>query len=208
MANRDIDQKGKKIDRRMMVPVTLSILSLFAFGGVAYYQATAPEPDLEQQPVRFTAKYPNDTIVDQGNFLTFPQFEQYNGYGLENFVKNFENGTIQIGGHDRIKKAFQLFLTCDFAMNGDFADKWSGGGTITVHHRSGQDGLVETINLPNFGGDPRYVLNQVVSHSWMWTIFPGGEHKDQIWITTGPGTKASFMYYTLTAFDLPNKYHS
>ena len=181
-------------------------LEIFLILTGIFYTVAFPSHSMKksgQQPIRFNAKLPTTqetTRVDQGEFLTFPQFEHYNGYGVEVMVKQFENGTIQIGkgNQEEIRNPVNLFLTLNAESD------WGATGKdskIYVHHRSGRDGSVEVMKLPSFQGG--FTL-QVVSHSWMRLIYPGGEHKEQMWFTVDAET--AFYNYTLIAFDLPNKY--
>ena len=131
---------------------------LFAF---LYFVTTITFCKIEQaivksqpgrQPVRFTGYLPNNqetTYIAQGGLLTFPQFEEHDGYGFENLVERFETGTIQVDSRGVTIEPFKLFLTFMGEMDWNATNKESH---VYVHHQSGEDGAVEIMKLPSLEG--------------------------------------------------------
>ena len=144
----------------------------------------------KQPPVRFTGKTGNVTY-EKDQILYFDQFEDF---GIGNFVEQCENGTISTIITDGVYfDASQYFFT--FVAEIDTKET-QRSSNIYAYHQFGKFGKVEFFKLPNLQGDGWL---QQISHSWMWTISPD-RHRDQMWFQVDSNT--NFLNYTLTVFNL------
>ena len=144
----------------------------------------------KQPPVRFTGKTGNVTY-EKDQILYFDQFEDF---GIGNFVEQCENGTISTIIIDGVYfDASQYFFT--FVAEIDTKET-QRSSNIYAYHQFGKFGKVEFFKLPNLQGDGWL---QQISHSWMWTISPD-RHRDQMWFQVDSNT--NFLNYTLTVFNL------
>ena len=141
-------------------------------------------------PVGFTGKTGNVTY-EKDQILYFDQFEDF---GIGNFVEQCENGTISTIIIDGVYfDASQYFFT--FVAEIDTKET-QRSSNIYAYHQFGKFGKVEFFKLPNLQGDGWL---QQISHSWMWTISPD-RHRDQMWFQVDSNT--NFLNYTLTVFNL------
>ena len=144
----------------------------------------------KQPAVRFTGKTKRNVTYDKDQILYFNQFEDF---GIGNFVEQCENGTFSTIKIDGVYfYTSQYFLT--FVAEIDTKET-QRSSNIYAYHQYGKDGKVEFFKLPNLQGDGWL---QQISHSWMWTIAPE-RHRDKLWFQVDSHT--NFLNYTLTVFN-------
>ena len=169
----------------LMVVAVVTVVILITY--IRYYGTNNTELII---PVGFTGKTGNVTY-EKDQILYFDQFEDF---GIGNFVEQCENGTISTIIIDGVYfDASQYFFT--FVAEIDTKET-QRSSNIYAYHQFGKFGKVEFFKLPNLQGDGWL---QQISHSWMWTISPD-RHRDQMWFQVDSNT--NFLNYTLTVFNL------
>ena len=144
----------------------------------------------KQPAVRFTGQTKRNITYEKDQILHFNQFEDF---GMGNFVEQCKNGTISTIKIDGVYfYTSQYFLT--FVAEIDTKET-QRSSNIYAYHQYGKDGQVEFLKLPNLQGDGWL---QQISHSWMWTIAPE-RHRDKLWFQVDSHT--NFLNYTLTVFN-------